>query len=97
MIFLKRTTEHGYATAKLSPVSFPFHHIAREKTSAQGSRFNKINHLYFFVKDTLFFFKHPHLWHREVPRLGVELKVQLKPMPQPGQHGILNPQIEARD
>ena len=29
-----------------------------------------------------------HLWHMEVPRLGVELELQLRPIPQPEQHHI---------
>ena len=29
-----------------------------------------------------------HLWHMEVPRLGVELELQLPPIPQPQQHQI---------
>ena len=30
----------------------------------------------------------PHLWHMEVPRLGVESELQLRPRPQPQQHQI---------
>ena len=45
---------------------------------------------------TLFFwlFLGLHLLHMEVPRLGVKLELQL---PQPQQHGILNPLSKASD
>ena len=43
------------------------------------------------------FFLRPHLWHRDVPRLGVELELQVRPTPQPQQRRILNPPKEARD
>ena len=36
----------------------------------------------------LFFFKWLHLHHMEVPRLGVESELQLRPIPQPQQCGI---------
>ena len=42
-------------------------------------------------------FKGRHLWHMEVPGLGVESELQLQPTPQPQQHGILYPLSEARD
>ena len=29
----------------------------------------------------------PHLWHMEIPRLGVESELQLRPMPQPHNTG----------
>ena len=35
-----------------------------------------------------FFFLGPYLQQMEVPRLGAELELQLKPMPQPWQHRI---------
>ena len=34
-------------------------------------------------KEFSFFFLRTHLWHMEVPRLGVRLELQLRPMPQP--------------
>ena len=67
---------------------------------------------YFFLI-FIFFFLGPHLWHMEVPGLGVELEPQLQAyitvttMPDPSricdtccslrQHRILNPLSEARD
>ena len=36
-----------------------------------------------------FFFKWPHPQRMEVPRPGIESKLQLRPMPQPRQHQIL--------
>ena len=36
----------------------------------------------------LFIYLQPHLWHMEVPRLGVELELQLRTMPQPQQRQI---------
>ena len=36
-------------------------------------------------------------WHMEVPRLGVELDLSCRPMPEPQQCQILNPLSEARD
>ena len=39
-----------------------------------------------FVFSSFFVFLQPHLWHMEVPRLVVELKLQ--PTPQPEQHWI---------
>ena len=42
-----------------------------------------------------FWFLGPYPWHLEVPRLGVESELQ--PMPQPQQHGILNPLSKAMD
>ena len=38
----------------------------------------------------IFFFSllRPHLWHMKVPRLGVKLELQLRPLPQPQQHQI---------
>ena len=36
----------------------------------------------------LFFFLGLHLWHTEVPRLGVEPELQRQPMPHPRQHQI---------
>ena len=66
-----------------------------------------------WANSPLFFFKQLHLQHMEVPRLGVELELQLPAyatataMPDPShifdlrhslqQHQILNPLIEARD
>lgn len=41
-----------------------------------------------------FFFLGLHLWHKEVPRLGVELERHLSAL---RQHWILNPLSEARD
>lgn len=41
----------------------------------------------FFV----FFLSWLHLWHMEIPRLGIESKLQLQPVPQLQQHQILNP------
>ena len=35
-----------------------------------------------------FFFLGLHLWHMEVPKLGVESELQLRPMLQSQQHGI---------
>ena len=35
-----------------------------------------------------FFFLGPHLWHVEVPRLGVELELQLQLLATPQQHQI---------
>ena len=67
----------------------------------------------FFLFVLGFLFLRPHLWHMEVPRLGVELELQLPAyttaiaMPDPSQvcdlycsswqHQILNPLSEARD
>lgn len=51
--FLKRTIEHGHATAVLShtcPSYFLTQHV--KKMYAQMLRFNKINNFYFFIKDT---------------------------------------------
>ena len=45
----------------------------------------------------LSFFLGPHLRHMEVPRLGVQLELQLPGSPQPQQRWILNPLREARD
>ena len=42
----------------------------------------------------LFFLK-PLLWHTEVPRLGVESELLLRPIPGPWQHWTLNPLSEA--
>ena len=39
----------------------------------------------------------PHLWHMEVPRVGVESELHLRPTPQPQQCQILNPLSEARN
>ena len=44
-----------------------------------------------------FFSLHLHLQHMEVPRLGVKLKLQLRPTPQLQQCQILNPLSKARD
>ena len=45
--------------------------------------------LYFFLFLFLFiFFLGPHLWQIEIPGLGVELELQLAPMPQPWQHWV---------
>ena len=35
--------------------------------------------------NSLFFFVWPHMWHTEVPELGVELELSHWPMPQPRQ------------
>ena len=40
-----------------------------------------------------FFFLGPHLWHMEVTRLGVELELQLRPVPQPQQCRIQAPSL----
>ena len=60
-----------------------------------------------FKCSNFFFFLGLHLGHKEVPRLGVELELQLQPTPQPWQHRIQatpttyvrssNPLSEARD
>ena len=39
----------------------------------------------------------PHLQHLEVPRLGIKLELQSRPMPEPQQCRILNPLSKARD
>ena len=39
------------------------------------------------------FFLRLHLWHMEVPRLGVKLELQLRPRSQPQQHWIQAPSI----
>ena len=41
-----------------------------------------------WVRLYFFFFLWPHLGHMEVPRLGVEFEVQLRPKPQPQQRQI---------
>ena len=35
-----------------------------------------------------FFFLRPHLWHMEIPRVGVKSELQLRLTPQPQQHQI---------
>ena len=45
--------------------------------------------LYFILFYFIYFcFLGPHLQHTGVPRLGVELELQLRPSPQPQKHGI---------
>ena len=44
-----------------------------------------------------FYFLWPRLWHMEVPRPGVALELQLRPVPQLRQYQILNPLSKARD
>ena len=34
----------------------------------------------------IFFFLGPHLWHTDVPGLGVDSELQLRPKPQPEPH-----------
>ena len=53
-----------------------------------------------FSSSSFFFFLvflGPHPRQVEVPRLGVELELQLEPMSQPQPRQILNPLMEARD
>ena len=40
------------------------------------------------TKTHFFFLLGPHLWHVEVPRLGVKWSCSCQPTPQPEQHGI---------
>ena len=35
-----------------------------------------------------FYFSRLHLWHTEIPSLGIRLQLQLRPMPQPEKHWI---------
>ena len=85
---------------------------ALEKAKKQKTKTNitSLFYLFFFWS---FVFLGPHLWHMEVPRLGVESELQLPAyttataMPDPncvcdlhhssGQCRILNPLSEARD
>uniref|UniRef100_A0A4X1VQB1 Protein-L-isoaspartate(D-aspartate) O-methyltransferase n=1 Tax=Sus scrofa TaxID=9823 RepID=A0A4X1VQB1_PIG len=52
----------------------------------------------FFFFFCLFVLLGPHLWHMEVPRLGVQSRsCSFRPQPRPQQCQILNPLSEARD
>ena len=44
-----------------------------------------------------FFLLGPHLWHMEVPRLGLNWSCSCQSMPQPQQCQNLNPLSEAKD
>ena len=43
---------------------------------------------FFVFKNYYYYFLQLHLWHIKVPRLGVKLEMQMRPMPEPQQHGI---------
>ena len=45
----------------------------------------------------VFCFLGPHLWHMEIPRLGVDLELQLPAYTQPQQCWFLNPLSGARN
>ena len=51
----------------------------------QGSDISQLNIFFYFF---LLFFLELHLWHMEVPKLGVELELQLLVYGQPQQSGI---------
>ena len=50
----------------------------------------------FQLLQIFFFFLGLHLWHMEVPKLGVELELQLLATPQPQQRQILKPLNKAK-
>ena len=58
--------------------------LAQELPHATGMA-KKINPVFFIV---FFFFLQPHLRRIEVPGLGIESELQLRPTPQPQQHQI---------
>ena len=45
-------------------------------------------HYFLVTSNFFFFFLGLHLWHMEVPKLGVELELQLLATPQPQQRQI---------
>ena len=56
--------------------------------------------LYFRTLNSFFFFfglLGLHLWHMDVPRLGVEIGATAASLPHSSQHQIPNPLSEARD
>ena len=66
-----------------------------------------LNLVYVCMYVCIYVFLRQHLWHMEVPRLGVQLELQLRPIPQPltricdlwhslWQHQILYPLSEGR-
>ena len=54
-----------------------------QKMSQENESSGYPHSFFFFLQ-----FLRLHLWHTEVPRLGVELGLHLRPMPQPQQHRI---------
>ena len=59
--------------------------VFRVQPSQGDAQGRGLNCPIFFVLSFLFFFSWPHLQHMEVPKLGVESELQLRPTPQPQQ------------
>ena len=57
--------------------------VSNKSTFSLSQIFRFLNSFLIF-----FFFLRLHLWHMEVPRLGVQLELQLRPLPQPQQYWI---------